>query len=76
MMAISPAHPFHMFVSPFLPSDENLDETAKHFGTPIDMDNKVNKITYQKSRLFVFLVFILFANLISLISVFLFGDPF
>ena len=46
LMAITPNHPFHIFINPFLPSDEGLNDCARLYGSPIDMDNKVNKITY------------------------------
>lgn len=76
MMAITPAHPFHKFVNPFLPSNEDLDATARLYGSPIDMDNKVNKITYQKSRLIVFFIIILAEILLKAISTLLFGSPY
>ena len=42
-----------------IPVEEELDQRVETFSKPIDMDNKVNKITYQKSRLIIIILLII-----------------
>ena len=57
-----------------LPSEDELDSRIKLLSAPVDMDNKVNKITYQKSRLIAIILF-LFINWIRGVFAGLFFNP-
>ena len=48
--------PYTPMVDFIVPVAEELDERVETFSKPIDMDNKVNKITYQKSRLIIIML--------------------
>lgn len=52
------AIPYTPIVDFIVPVEEELEERVETFSKPIDMDNKVNKITYQKSRLIIIIMLI------------------
>jgi len=42
----------------FLPTQETFNDVMHIWKDPIDMDNKANKITYQKARIIVIFAFV------------------
>jgi len=53
------AIPYSPYLDFIVPTEEELDERVETYSKPIDMDNKVNKITYQKSRSIIIIQLIL-----------------
>ena len=53
------AMPYSPYLDFIVPHEGELEMRVENFSKPIDMDNKVNKITYQKSRMIGLLLLIL-----------------
>lgn len=69
------AIPYSPYLDFIIPHEGELEMRVENFSKPIDMDNKVNKITYQKSRIIGLLLIILIYQVTDQVSIMLIGDP-
>lgn len=57
----------------FLPTDKKFQSRMVVFSKPVNMDDKANKITYQKSRIIVILFFVFINSTVDLMKTVLVG---
>jgi hypothetical protein len=58
LLKATEAIPYSPYLDFIIPHEDEIEMRLENFSKPIDMDNKVNKITYQKSRMIALLMVI------------------